>query len=294
MACVAFAGWSRAVSFFFTTRRRRNMEGRIYSTMWMDCGLLCFPIDDLLLFYGMAPLRSDAGPFAVAMTDFNDTRPEFRFAIHYNRDSVSSSGAKIRRQDDPKPGSMRSQTTLEANSYVFHPQPTRPTPPRTPLSDQNPIITPTYQPTMTSPLPPTTIQSLLYPTVSPTLSHLPRHTHSPPTARDRLLSILSDSVFTETVSKTFALPLVANERCGSWYINPSPPVAEDLLPVGSAWVSSPASGSSSASGSSPTSVPSGKVGSAYFKSTDGHHGQWAFSTRRLNLGVLEVVGRYGG
>lgn len=35
-------------------------------------------------------------------------------------------------------------------------------------------------------------------------------------------------------------------------------------------------------------------GSAYFKSTDGHAGEWNFSLRRLNLQVLEAVGVYGG
>lgn len=35
-------------------------------------------------------------------------------------------------------------------------------------------------------------------------------------------------------------------------------------------------------------------GSAYFKSTDGHFGIWNFSLRRLNLGVLDVLGEFGG
>jgi tRNA A64-2'-O-ribosylphosphate transferase len=56
-----------------------------------------------------------------------------------------------------------------------------------------------------------------------------------------------------------ALPLVANERCGSWYI-----------------------------------PPERKTASAYFKSTDGHTGQWSFSTRRLNLHLLDLVGRHDG
>lgn len=55
------------------------------------------------------------------------------------------------------------------------------------------------------------------------------------------------------------LPLVANERCGSWYIDPKR-----------------------------------KAGSAYFKSTDGHTGQWKFSLRRLNLHLLELIGERGG
>lgn len=54
-------------------------------------------------------------------------------------------------------------------------------------------------------------------------------------------------------------PLVANERCGSWYIRPEV-----------------------------------KGGSAYFKSTDGHTGQWKFSTRRLNLHLLPMIERSDG
>lgn len=54
-------------------------------------------------------------------------------------------------------------------------------------------------------------------------------------------------------------PLVANERCGSWYVPP--------------WR---------------------KAGSAYFKSTDGHAGQWRFSGRRLNLHLLALAGRRDG
>ena len=35
-------------------------------------------------------------------------------------------------------------------------------------------------------------------------------------------------------------------------------------------------------------------GSAYFKSTDGHTGEWSFSLRRLNLQLFEVIGACGG
>lgn len=76
---------------------------------------------------------------------------------------------------------------------------------------------------------------------------------------NRLRSIRQDSDFAEDVADAFRLPLVANERCGSWYVPP--------------WR---------------------KRGSAYFKSTDGHTGQWAFSLRRLNLQVLNVVQKRGG
>ncbi|TKA78043.1 hypothetical protein B0A55_02133 [Friedmanniomyces simplex] len=76
---------------------------------------------------------------------------------------------------------------------------------------------------------------------------------------NRLRSIKQDAEFVLEVSKAYDLPLVANERCGSWYI-----------------------------------TPDRKAGSAYFKSTDGHFGQWSFSLRRLNLQVLDVLGQHGG
>ncbi|KAJ6264038.1 4-aminobutyrate aminotransferase [Drechslerella dactyloides] len=76
---------------------------------------------------------------------------------------------------------------------------------------------------------------------------------------NRLHSIHADSQFVQSVADALDLPLVANERCGSWY------------------------------------VPSDrKAGSCYFKSTDGHFGCWSFSLRRLNLGLLELIGRRGG
>lgn len=79
------------------------------------------------------------------------------------------------------------------------------------------------------------------------------------TISNRLWSIEKDAEFVETVSRAYALLLVANERCGSWYI-----------------------------------PPDRKTQSAYFKSTDGHNGQWSFSLRRLNIQVLETVIEHGG
>ena len=76
---------------------------------------------------------------------------------------------------------------------------------------------------------------------------------------NRLRSILEDSQFVQKVACRYNLPLVANERCGSWYIPPSL-----------------------------------KAGSVYFKSTDGHHGQWAFSLRRLNLQLVDIIAEQGG
>lgn len=79
---------------------------------------------------------------------------------------------------------------------------------------------------------------------------------------NRLRSIRHDAAFVDEVAASSSgrpRPLVANERCGSWYIRPA-----------------------------------AKGGSAYFKSTDGHTGQWAFSTRRLNLHLLPLIAEFDG
>jgi hypothetical protein len=77
--------------------------------------------------------------------------------------------------------------------------------------------------------------------------------------------------------------LVANERCGSWYVPPPSP--------------SPPSSSSS---SSLHGGKEEKIGdknhddissnnNCYFKSTDGHINTWEFSLKRLNLSLLEKI-----
>lgn len=86
---------------------------------------------------------------------------------------------------------------------------------------------------------------------SKTLGEIKRTTLS---IHNRLRSILEDAEFAHSVANAYHRPLVANERCGSWYIDPSQ-----------------------------------KEGSAYFKSTDGHTGVWQFSSRRLNLHLLEII-----
>lgn len=88
------------------------------------------------------------------------------------------------------------------------------------------------------------------------LGELKRSTLSIP---NRLRSIKQDANFVSEVAAAYQLPLVANERCGSWYISPEQ-----------------------------------KRQSAYFKSTDGHMAQWSFSLRRLNLQVLETIGNFDG
>lgn len=107
---------------------------------------------------------------------------------------------------------------------------------------------------------PSSIEGLIFPTASEnfskTLTALKRSTLS---VQNRLRSIEADSKFIEGVADVCGLPVVANERCGSWYIPPAE-----------------------------------KHGSVYFKSTDGHQGQWRFSTRRLNLHLLEIIGEHDG
>ncbi|KAF2750277.1 hypothetical protein M011DRAFT_484126 [Sporormia fimetaria CBS 119925] len=72
---------------------------------------------------------------------------------------------------------------------------------------------------------------------------------------NRLSSITADSEFVAAVGQAYSLPLIANERCGSWYIPPEK-----------------------------------KAGGVYFKSTDGHMNQWSFNLRRLNLQLLDLLG----
>lgn len=105
------------------------------------------------------------------------------------------------------------------------------------------------------------LSSLIFPTSHPTLSlsnTLSSLKRSALSITNRLQSITSDSKFVCDVADAYGLPLVANERCGSWYI-----------------------------------PPKRKRESVYFKSTDGHTGEWGFSTRRVNLWILKVVGEGG-
>lgn len=107
---------------------------------------------------------------------------------------------------------------------------------------------------------PTSIDSLQFPDSRVSLSQtLTLLHHSTLSVHNRLSSIEKDALFVEQVASKLCLPVIANERCGSWYISPEQ-----------------------------------KAGSAYFKSTDGHFGQWAFSKRRLNLQVLDVIQKYEG
>ena len=77
--------------------------------------------------------------------------------------------------------------------------------------------------------------------------------------RARFESILRDAEWVSRCGKELDLPIVANERCGTWYVDPI--VLAEIC---------------------------------YFKSTDGHYAQWAFSQRRLNLHLLPLIEAKGG
>ncbi|KAH6636941.1 initiator tRNA phosphoribosyl transferase-domain-containing protein [Chaetomium tenue] len=109
-------------------------------------------------------------------------------------------------------------------------------------------------------MPPPTLDQIIFPEqASQNFSHILGDLKRSNFITNRLASISQDAAFVEKVADALKLPLVANERCGSWYIDPAR-----------------------------------KAGSAYFKSTDGHTGQWKFSSRRLNLHLLELIGENNG
>lgn len=107
---------------------------------------------------------------------------------------------------------------------------------------------------------PLNLSDLIFPTqscdFSKTVSRLRQANLS---VANRIQSILQDAAFVASVATAYRLPLIANERCGSWYVSP------EL-----------------------------KKGSAYFKSTDGHVGQWDLSARRLNLHLLGLIAEHRG
>lgn len=77
---------------------------------------------------------------------------------------------------------------------------------------------------------------------------------------NRLHSIASDERFVWRVAKGYAFPIIANQRCGTWYCDPKS--TSDVY--------------------------------AYFKSTDGHTNNWAFNLRRSNLILAEKAETEGG
>ncbi|KAI0250087.1 initiator tRNA phosphoribosyl transferase-domain-containing protein [Lactifluus subvellereus] len=79
---------------------------------------------------------------------------------------------------------------------------------------------------------------------------------------NRLHSIEADIAFVNEVRTAYpTFPLIPNLRCGAWYTDPT--IAH------------------------PTAH-------AYFKSTDGHHGNWSFNLRRPNLHLVPLAAAHGG
>jgi hypothetical protein len=75
---------------------------------------------------------------------------------------------------------------------------------------------------------------------------------------NRLHSIASDTAYIQTIAKEYGrFRVVPNQRCGTWYCDPSPIYA-------------------------------------YFKSTDGHTGNWGFNMRRANLPFAQMAQDKGG
>ncbi|PIA17179.1 initiator tRNA phosphoribosyl transferase [Coemansia reversa NRRL 1564] len=74
---------------------------------------------------------------------------------------------------------------------------------------------------------------------------------------NRLKSIEDDANFIEDISKELfkEYPIIANERCGVWYVKPQIAHAQTV----------------------------------YFKSTDGHHGKWSFNLRRANTHLFDIL-----
>ncbi|KAG0376485.1 hypothetical protein BGX24_007672 [Mortierella sp. AD032] len=78
---------------------------------------------------------------------------------------------------------------------------------------------------------------------------------------NRLRSIQADAAFVSEISDLFPqFPVIANERCGTWYVHPSK-------------IHKPG---------------------VYFKSTDGHTGIWDFNLRRYNPHLITTIIKHGG
>ncbi|KAF8491620.1 initiator tRNA phosphoribosyl transferase [Russula emetica] len=79
---------------------------------------------------------------------------------------------------------------------------------------------------------------------------------------NRLHSIKADVTFVNEVRAAYpSFPFIPNLRCGAWYTDPA------------------------------IAHPSAH---AYFKSTDGHHGNWSFNLRRPNIHLLSIAASNGG
>ncbi|GAX78930.1 hypothetical protein CEUSTIGMA_g6369.t1 [Chlamydomonas eustigma] len=135
-----------------------------------------------------------------------------------------------------------------------------------------------------------------------------------------LNSIVHDAEFVDEVKNLYpSLPLLANLRCGLWYVRPDHQ-NQDNNRLGSKLKAPESSGEIHHQGgnvlwdtsctrqdrtcSMPETTPSSTDPSTgasenahktcYFKSTDGHYGNWSFSTTRLNWHVAMTAAYQGG
>lgn len=104
-------------------------------------------------------------------------------------------------------------------------------------------------------IPPPSFDFISTPTYRQLTNSIRQHSRS---HANRLRSITSDAEFARTAVSTLKVPAFTNSRGGDWYFNPG-------------W--------------------EGYAGKCYFKSTDGHYGNYGFSRRRLGLEVLEGLKR---
>ncbi|KAG2153244.1 tRNA A64-2'-O-ribosylphosphate transferase [Suillus clintonianus] len=78
---------------------------------------------------------------------------------------------------------------------------------------------------------------------------------------NRIHSVAEDAAFVDQVHRSYPrIPLIPNMRCGAWYTDPGTASNER----------------------------------AYFKSTDGHTGNWSFNLRRPNLHILPLICAHAG
>jgi tRNA A64-2'-O-ribosylphosphate transferase len=139
------------------------------------------------------------------------------------------------------------------------------------------------------------LSSLIFPAASRNIAHtlsaLSTRTLS---IRNRLHSIDSDAQFVQDVAVAYPeCVVIANERCGAWYVEAGLK-GRSFKGLSEAGMCESVVRDVRCGNSEVETSRTKTRGSAYFKSTDGHAGQWNFSLKRLNLQVLEALGVYGG
>lgn len=100
------------------------------------------------------------------------------------------------------------------------------------------------------------------------------------------LGILEDNV-EEACARGVLLRFLANERCGSWYLP-----ARSYFRRRQKLLGDDAAADSDAGcrdGDAATCEQPPAPSTCYFKSSDGHYGQWSFSHTRLNLGLVKPL-----